>query len=184
MSARLHLIKVIATVAVPVLTATALARSVEPVPQPASARLTDDMTSRRSLFDVQNASSGDRALKRCIVLRNSGDHPVRVSMRLSHPPLDNGLGSSVQMTVERGVQPWATPGVGCRGFRPVRRDGAFFRGPLDAFPTTQRDAVADGAPVLAPEGRRAYRISWWLSDRARARGARISDVDFVWEASG
>jgi hypothetical protein len=168
-----------AVVAVATLAAAGRASVDEPVSRP-GARLTDDLPSGVPLFDVRDASPSEGGVHRCIVLRNTGGRSGRISMRLAGPPIDGGLASHVEMTVERGRQPWGTPGVGCRGFRRARRDGTFFRDALQAFPTKPRDAAADGGPAVAPGGSRAYRITWSIRDSPAAQGAAISGVELVW----
>lgn len=142
--------------------------------------LSGDLPPGIPLFDVHGASPSNGVWQRCVVLRNSGHRSGHVSMRLARPPV-GGLASYVEMRVERGAQPWATPGVGCRGFTRAGRGAAFFSDTLQAFPTTPDDAVADGGRAVAPGGTRAYRISWSIRDSAAAQGAAVSAVGFVWE---
>lgn len=144
------------------------------------ARLTNDAPADRPLFDVRDAGPTDRVVQRCIVLRNVGDLPGRVSVRLKAPP-EGRLPFYLRTTFERGAQPWGAPGTGCRGFRPGRRNGTFFRGVLRGFPATPADALSDGGPALAPGESRAYRISWSVSDSPNAQGAAVLGVAFVWE---
>jgi hypothetical protein len=154
--------------------------SVDKPPGRADARLTNDAPSGLPLFGSHDPIPSDRRVQRCIVVRNTGGRAGRISVRFAAVP-DGGLASYLEMTVERGAQRWATPGVSCRGFRRTGRDATFFRGVLKAFPAGPEHAAADGGPLVAPGRTRAYRVSWSVRDAPEAQGASVSGVDFVWE---
>ncbi len=149
----------------------------------ASVTITEDVSASSALFNLTNFRPSDPTEQRCIGVTNGGSVPVPIKLRLAAAAGGTGLGSHIQMTIERGTRTTSNNTSSCTGFAADATSPTFFNDKLANFPTTAGGAIADGGTALAVGAERAYRIRWTLDDTEAAEGKTVTGVDFLWTSS-
>ena len=149
----------------------------------ASVTITEDVSASSALFNVTNFKPSDPTVERCIGVTNGGSIPVPIKMHLDGAPAGTGLGSHIQMTIERGTRSAADNTSSCGSFVADATSPTFFNDKVANFPTTSGTAISDNGASVAVGAERAYRIRWTLDDTETAEGKTVTDVDFVWTSS-
>ncbi len=140
-----------------------------------------DNDSAEAMYEVSNMQAG-AVEERCITLENTGSIDID-TLRLYAPPGVPGPGGDagdfIEMTVERGSGV-TDPFSGCAGFTAASE---VYNGLLDDMPETLVDGI-DYLSDIPPAGTVTYRFTAELLGDQDAQNKGLSDISFIWHATG
>lgn len=148
--------------------------------------LTDNDGGATAMFTATGMRPGDAAQVGCIRVTYTGT--ITVPVRLHGTTTGTGLGTHLNLTVERGTQP-TTAFDACTGFTPdpVNHkglgNGVLYSGMLAAYPATYAAAVTDPNTAWTTSENHVYRITVALPTTASNTAQGLTaNTAFTWEA--
>ncbi len=148
--------------------------------------LTDNDGGATAMFTATGMRPGGAAEVGCIRVTSTGT--IAVPVRLHGTTTGTGLGTHLNLVVERGTQP-ATAFDACTGFTPDTANhkglgnGVLYTGTLAAYPATHATGITDPNAAWTLNENHVYRFTVTLPVAAdNAAQGKNATTAFTWEA--